>query len=244
MAASELTTANEKWNELYSRVGQTGLPQAEIDSVPQGGDWGAQWESERTDFDWWLPRVAPGMHVLDLGCGNGSQLASLVRHRGVIGIGIDLADVAIELGRARAAAGGLDTQMKLRHQSFHQLLPAGPFELVYSLYALQFARASQLALLAERIGGVLRPGGVFCAKVRSTNRSVPASYCPVPGEPNTYVSSEPHEEGMVYHHYSGADLQLIAQALNGDIVHLDEVKEKRSYDPYPDRAWWQVVIKV
>jgi 2-polyprenyl-3-methyl-5-hydroxy-6-metoxy-1,4-benzoquinol methylase len=93
----------ERWNELYQRAGQAGLPPAEMDSVLQARRWGAAAAAQRTDYQWWLQHVQHGSRMLDVGCGNGSYLASMISHHGGVGVGIDVSDVAIDFARGRAA---------------------------------------------------------------------------------------------------------------------------------------------
>jgi 2-polyprenyl-6-hydroxyphenyl methylase/3-demethylubiquinone-9 3-methyltransferase len=69
-------------------------------------------EAEPEDFgarrDWLLARVAPGEHVLDAGCGDGTFAAALAEHGArVVGV-----DVALEaLRRARDRHPGLDLRL-------------------------------------------------------------------------------------------------------------------------------------
>lgn len=58
--------------------------------------------------------VAPGRHVLDLGCGSAELLLRLVAaHPGTTGTGVDTGRAALDRGRAAAAARGLAERVEL-----------------------------------------------------------------------------------------------------------------------------------
>jgi hypothetical protein len=237
----------DTWNTLYGRSGADGRSQAEIDSVPNEQDWGApEAFTWRDCYEWMLPYIPERGAVLSMACGNGNYLGSIVRaFPAVTGVGFDIADAAVEIGRGHARALGIEDRLGFHRHSFHDDWDFGRrFNLVYSIYAMQFSTSSQIAPLMARIRASLAPEGAFCCQVRSTSRAVPASYTAVPGERNTYVSAEPHELGMVYHHYDEADLARMTELLGGEIVYKREILERREYDPYPERGWWQFTIRV
>ena len=73
-----------------------------------------------------------GKHVLEIGCGIGTDATNFVRH-GATYTGVDLSDVSIGLARRRFDAFGL--QGKLINQNAEELdrvLPRASFDLVYS----------------------------------------------------------------------------------------------------------------
>jgi SAM-dependent methyltransferase len=236
-----------RWDALYAR-GLRGAARspAEADSVPVPARWGwlppSEWEASASLL---TPLTRAG-RWLDLGCGTGSVLAAFL-HRvpGATGVGIDASEVAVRAGlRALAGEAALAGRMALRAGDLRDppVEGLGPFDLVYALFSLQFLRAAELDALAERLPSLLAPGGVFAGTVRSTARSVPASYEPLPGEPNTYLSHEPHESGMIYRHYGADDIHRIAPLLGGRVEWLAEKRSFRDYDPAPVRAWWDFVI--
>ena len=57
--------------------------------------------AQRPDFEVISRWVPAGVHVLDLGCGDGTLLSKLIRERGVTGYGIDYVS-AIARGRVAA----------------------------------------------------------------------------------------------------------------------------------------------
>jgi methionine biosynthesis protein MetW len=58
----------------------------------------------RADFATIAAWIAPGSHVLDLGCGDGSLLAYLARERGATGYGIEIDDAGV----LASVAGGIN----------------------------------------------------------------------------------------------------------------------------------------
>jgi cyclopropane fatty-acyl-phospholipid synthase-like methyltransferase len=182
-----------------------------------------------------------------MGCGNGSRLGGLVQLYPISAIGFDVSDHAIQVGRSKIEEYGLAERMSLYRHSLHDEWEfpheTQQFDLIYSIQAMQFSTHSQIEPLMAKVSSCIIRGGRFCFLVRSTSRSVPSSYEQIPGELNTYLSNEPHEKGMVYHHYSEADVHMMAGILRGRIEFMREAKATRSYDPHPNRAWWEVVIR-
>ncbi len=102
--------------------------------------------------------LAPGMRVLDVGCGAGDVsflVAEIVGDAGEV-VGVDIAPTAIATARSRA-----ETRSNVR---FLEGDPAGmtfeqPFDAIVGRYVLQFQKdpAAMLAKLARQV----RPGGVI-----------------------------------------------------------------------------------
>jgi SAM-dependent methyltransferase len=230
-----------RWNDLYRCADQDGRPPGEVDSVPSVEEWGDP-ELALSFPGQWAPGASS--QILDAGCGNGSVLASLVRTYAFHAVGFDIADQAVCIAHDRIRKAGLSDSIEVFQQSFHEEWRIErTFDFVLSLYAMQFALHSQIAPMMKQVARVLKPGGRFCCKMRSVSRSVPSTYITVPGERNTYLSQEPHESGMIYHHYDAEDVDLMVQMLGGRLEHSEEVHEYRDYDAFPSRAWWEIVIR-
>jgi len=237
---------DKQWDALYESARARGpRSRAEADSVPIPEEWGVLPAAEEAALGFLLPWLARAQHVLDLGCGTGSVLAAvLARFPESAGVGLDASRVALALGRVEVGRRrGLAERMALVAADLRRppLRLDGRFDVVYAFYSLQFITPREMDPLLAAIEGLLRPGGVFAGTVRSTSRSVPASYVPT-GEANTWTSREPHEGGMVYHHYGADELVAAAARLGGDLAHLEERVSYRDYDPAPARAWWDFVI--
>ena len=238
----------DAWNELYRRaIARRERPPAEVDSVPVPQQWGTlpahEWEAQA----FLQPCLARSRRWLDIGCGTGSVVAAFLRrHPHATALGIDISDVAIAHGRSQLAPDGeLTGRLRLSRgdPGDAAVAAAGPFDMVLALFSLQFLRPAQFGALLSTLGeSLLARPGIFAGTVRSTSRSVPNGYVPLEGEPNCYVSNEPHEKRMIYHHYAREEIEEAARRLGGRIAHLNEVFSVRDYDPAPRRAWWNFVI--
>ena len=101
--------------------------------------------------------IAPGMDVLDLGCGDGTTAVPAAR-RGARVLGIDIAENLVAAGNQRARAAGLEN---LRFQQgdasdLAQVADAS-FDLVVSIFGAMFA--PRPADVAREMVRVTRPGG-------------------------------------------------------------------------------------
>ena len=110
-----------------------------------------------------LPRLRPGMRVLDFGCGPGTitvGLASAV-HPGEVH-GIDMEASQIDLARAAAAAGGHEN-MRLHVGNVYDLpFEDDSFDVVHC-HAVLMHVPDTPAALAE-VKRVLEPGGIFASR--------------------------------------------------------------------------------
>ena len=96
---------------------------------------------------------APGMRVLDLGCGDG-ELAAAIAARGASVSGVDASASMVEAARAR----GLDARVG-DGQALGALFGADAFDAVFSNAALHWMPDAEAVLAG--VAAVLRPGGRF-----------------------------------------------------------------------------------
>jgi ubiquinone/menaquinone biosynthesis C-methylase UbiE len=110
-----------------------------------------------TDF------VPPGIHVLDIGCGNGGSLLQLAFDRQCTGVGFDFSQKMIEVAKAAVEKAGLQDRIKFHHRSIPPV-PAewGVFPLAYSQRCLINLDSVELQEAAVRsVANVLEPGGTY-----------------------------------------------------------------------------------
>ena len=139
-----------------------------------------------------LPKlaVAPGMRVLDAGCGFGDTACWLAERVGPGGevVGIDCCDAFLEHGRREAAARGL-TNLSFAEADVESHPFAGDFDMVFSRFGTMFFSNPVAAL--KNMRRALKPGGRLTHIVwreRADNpwlsaaRDVVLRHLPPPGE--------------------------------------------------------------
>lgn len=103
-------------------------------------------------------RLAPGGHVLDLGCGTGLNLALLVDAAGPAGqvTGVDISPEMLARARARIARAGWPNVTLIEADLAHYRPPA-PIAGALATYAIDFLHDP--APLFARLAAALQPGG-------------------------------------------------------------------------------------
>lgn len=104
--------------------------------------------------------LAPGMRVLDAGCGPGfvtSILSSLIEPDGYI-VGLDYSQKRIEYAKTRYARPG--KVEFLLHDLRRPILGLGQFDLVWARFVLEYNRAEFLEI-TRNLKSVLKPDGIL-----------------------------------------------------------------------------------
>ncbi len=114
-------------------------------------------------FTRWLARQSgrkflnPAATVLDLGCGNGRNLAYLAREFGITGNGLDISAEAIRLAKNNSAY--LPIHYEIRSIGETLRFPDRSQTLVLDMMTSHFLPAKKRAALIGEIARVLKPGG-------------------------------------------------------------------------------------
>jgi 27-O-demethylrifamycin SV methyltransferase len=116
-------------------------------------------------------QLAPGLDVLDVGCGSGTPACRLVADHGVRVVGITTSEVGVSTARARAAALGLPDARFEQRDGTHNEFPDASFDRVWALESSHLMRDRE-ALIAE-CARVLRPGGRFVLCDLTRQREIP-----------------------------------------------------------------------
>jgi cyclopropane-fatty-acyl-phospholipid synthase len=102
--------------------------------------------------------LAPGMRLLDVGCGWGSMLLHAARHHGVEGVGVTLSHRQAELAEKRVADAGLAGQVEIRLQDYRDVTD-GPYDAISSIGMFEHVGAARLGEYFGRLHALLRPQG-------------------------------------------------------------------------------------
>ena len=105
-----------------------------------------------------LPRLAPGAHVLELGCGGGRDTLALLAH----GCTVDATGGAAAMVREAEALTGQPARVLL----FDQLEAEVEYDAVWAHASLHHQPFAGLADVLARIHRALRPGGWFFANYK------------------------------------------------------------------------------
>ncbi|GAC1363794.1 MAG: cyclopropane-fatty-acyl-phospholipid synthase family protein [Actinomycetota bacterium] len=102
--------------------------------------------------------LAPGMRLLDVGCGWGSLLCHAVTHYGVHAVGITLSRAQQALAVQRAIALGLQDGVEVRLQDYRDLGDE-QFDAIASIGMLEHVGHAHLPEYSRLLSRALRPGG-------------------------------------------------------------------------------------
>jgi len=109
-------------------------------------------------YEVFLPHVAPGGRILDVGCGSGRDLRACVQ-RGFRAMGIDGSTALTEM--ARSFSGAECVTMRIEEMGFDQ-----QFEGVWACASLLHVPRTAIDNALDRIHHALVPGGVLFASVQ------------------------------------------------------------------------------
>lgn len=106
--------------------------------------------------------VPRDLHVLDVGCGNGRNLAWLARTYGATGVGFDFADSAIQEARERAS----NLSISFHTQDIHAPFPEADatYDVVIDFMVSHVLTSTDRHTYLDEVFRVLKPGGWFIVK--------------------------------------------------------------------------------
>jgi cyclopropane-fatty-acyl-phospholipid synthase len=102
--------------------------------------------------------LAPGMRLLDVGCGWGSLAIHAAATRGARVVGITLSARQAAAARQRVAAAGLTGSVEIRQQDYRELRD-GPFDAISSVGMAEHVGRAHLDGYARTLYDLLAPGG-------------------------------------------------------------------------------------
>jgi cyclopropane-fatty-acyl-phospholipid synthase len=102
--------------------------------------------------------LAPGMRLLDVGCGWGGMLLHAAREHGVRGVGVTLSHEQEELATKRIAEAGLTDRLEIRLQDYRDV-EDGPFDAISSIGMFEHVGRARMLEYFGRLYDLLPPGG-------------------------------------------------------------------------------------
>ncbi|MFF3376430.1 class I SAM-dependent methyltransferase [Streptomyces sp. NPDC002680] len=102
--------------------------------------------------------LAPGLRLLDVGCGWGSLAIHAAREHGVHVVGVTLSQEQAAYARKRVADQGLTDRVEIRVQDYRDVTD-GPFDAVSSVGMAEHVGSEQYLTYARDLYALLKPGG-------------------------------------------------------------------------------------
>ena len=168
--------------------------------------------------------VEPGMHILDLGCGDGTTALPAAR-RGAYVLGVDIAANLVAAGNARAAQAGL-SNLRFRQGDATNLAGVADdkFDLVVSIFGAMFApdpyAAAREMVRVTRPGGRIVMGNWIPGDPTLVEQILKISSAFSPAPPPGFVSP------MLWGNEAEVRARFVAAGIDGDDVKFER------------RTWW------
>ncbi|NNE95418.1 MAG: methyltransferase domain-containing protein [Acidimicrobiales bacterium] len=148
--------------------------------------------------------LAPGMRLLDIGCGWGSMALHAAQNHGVSVVGVTISEDQHDLATKRVANAGLSDRVEIRLQDYRDV-EDGPFDAISSVgMAEHVGGESQQRTYFGRVKRLLAPGGRFL------NHAISRSPAHNPAAKGSFVQHFVFPDGKL--HEIGRTVSLLQDA--------------------------------
>jgi cyclopropane-fatty-acyl-phospholipid synthase len=168
--------------------------------------------------------LAPGMRLLDVGCGWGSLALHAATHYGVDVVGVTLSNQQANLARKRMAEAGLTERVDIRVQDYRDI-DDGPFDAIASVGMAEHVGGAELPGYTARLHDLLRPGG------RLLNHAIAWSGGPVTWDDGGFIARYVFPDGEL------VGLARMVGFLEGAGLEVLDVEALRRHYALTLRAW-------
>lgn len=171
--------------------------------------------------------LAPGMRVLDVGCGWGSFVIHAAREYGVKAVGVTLSHEQAAFARAAVESCGLADQVEIRVQDYRDIAD-GPYDAIASIGMAEHVGLSQIGQYATHLHTLLAPGG------RLLNHAISRRPGP-PGDPKGDKTS--FIDRYVFPDGELLPLSMMVDVLESAGFEVRDVESLREHYAATLRAW-------
>jgi SAM-dependent methyltransferase len=151
-----MSKAQQFWNEEYKKAEHFALS----DNASADLEKFTRWLVRRKRGD----LLAPGAHVIDIGCGNGRNSLYLAGQFGMTGVGFDISKEAITQANNRAKEHNLDVVFSVADIKEPIVLPQDSADIVLDLMVSHYLNAEQRIRFRDDVYHMLKPGGFLLLK--------------------------------------------------------------------------------
>jgi cyclopropane-fatty-acyl-phospholipid synthase len=171
--------------------------------------------------------LAPGMRLLDVGCGWGSFVIHAAREYGVSAVGVTLSQQQAAFARDAVESLGLADRVEIRVQDYRDV-PDGPYDAIASIGMAEHVGLSQLGEYSAHLHTLLAEGGRLLNHAISRRPGPPGD---AKGDKTSFIDRYVFPDGELH------PLATIVDALEVAGFEVRDVESLREHYAETLRAW-------